>query len=68
MTVILANLCMSCTHKRQGKNTCTAFPLGIPEDIFLWGRDHRTPVPGDSGIVFELDTGKADLFTVWKGI
>lgn len=48
--------CLSCKHwvspleTGGDKQTCTAFPKGIPDDIW-WNRaDHRQPVSGDNGI------------------
>ena len=32
---------------------CTAFPLGIPAEIFEEYADHRLPFLGDGGIRFE---------------
>jgi hypothetical protein len=45
-------LCDFCKHARRD-NTCTAFPSGIPE-IMRKGGDHHQPLPGDSGIRFEI--------------
>lgn len=33
--------------------TCDAFPDGIPDKIFFEAGDHRQPLHGDNGIVFE---------------
>ena len=51
--------CLSCRHwvsplDREGDaQTCSAFPVGIPDDIW-WNRaDHRQPVEGDNGIQWE---------------
>jgi hypothetical protein len=39
--------------RNAGKQTCTAFPDRIPDDIW-WNRvDHREPVDGDQGIQWE---------------
>lgn len=47
------SICPDCKHIRYGRQTCDAFPDGIPGD-FLGGRkEHREPVDGDGGIVFE---------------
>lgn len=44
--------CNLCLHRREGL-TCTAFPNGIPEEIFEREHDHGFPFPGDNGIQFE---------------
>jgi hypothetical protein len=33
--------------------TCKAFPEGIPQQFLDGGHDHKTPFPGDHGIMFE---------------
>jgi hypothetical protein len=49
--------CLACAHldREQDKNPqCSAFPEGIPEEIWTNHHDHHTPYPGDNGIRFEL--------------
>jgi hypothetical protein len=55
------NICWACRHLKDigaitpdGIETgaCSAFPKGIPLDIFADGADHREPFPGDNGIQF----------------
>lgn len=42
--------------------TCEAFPMGIPQSIFLIEEfDHREPYPSDNGIQFELLTDTQEL-------
>jgi hypothetical protein len=53
----LTNLCSACKHLRKDKTTCDAFPDGVPDGIIKFGEDHREPVPGDQGIVFEKRPG-----------
>lgn len=44
--------CMRCKHLRP-RQTCDAFPGGIPDAILAGRDDHRKPSPGDHGIRFE---------------
>ena len=59
MTSLLTPMCYSCLHLRttlpDGKLPCSAFPYGIPDEILDGQTDHRLPVEGDDGIVFEQD-------------
>jgi len=47
--------CNICKHFKEGehKDTCKAFPDGIPIDIRYRGFDHTKPYKGDNGIRFE---------------
>lgn len=54
--------CAKCKHKRTGQTvyiddmpylTCDAFPNGVPREITRGDHDHKTPYPGDHGIMFE---------------
>lgn len=61
MTTDLGPICLHCAHlarKAQGRRAalpfhCQAFPAGIPRAIMRNEVDHRQPVAGDAGIVFE---------------
>jgi hypothetical protein len=65
------NLCNSCTRlidgtgmsSESGQAVCTSFPEGIPEDIILFGDDHRTSLGGEEP--FELDPAKRDIYDEW---
>ena len=46
--------CNKCKHRfLDPGNTCAAFPDGIPWDVLIGKKDHRSPVDGDNGIQFE---------------
>lgn len=56
----VAPICLSCAHldpSLVGRMKCAAFPdePGIPDPIVDNELDHRLPVDGDNGIVFEQD-------------
>lgn len=48
--------CMTCARAHAfspiGRETCDAFPQGIPESIWLATKGHRKPVPGDNGLTY----------------
>ncbi len=46
--------CVRCKHKFMGELSCSAFPEGIPPEMFADLErepfDHRYPFPGDHGV------------------
>lgn len=50
---LIAPMCMNCKNKRTGALSCTAFPDGIPKKIIRSELDHRKPVKGDHGILYD---------------
>jgi len=57
--MVVDSQCAHCKHLRRPVEAgwpCTAFPQGVPEDVFYNRHDHRQPYPGDSGIRWEPAT------------
>ena len=56
--------CTYCSHWRSpigtgsDKQTCVAFPKGIPDDIWWNQADHRKPFPGDHEVRWEPRDGE----------
>jgi len=53
----LQPMCMACQHldrEKESEHVCSAFPEGIPEEIWTNRYDHHEPYPGDQGIRFAL--------------
>ena len=65
------NLCDACRRaidltggsNEDGLAVCRSFPDGIPEEIILWGGDHREPIVDEAP--FELDPAKRGAFDDW---
>ncbi len=69
MTTSATPICVMCARLNTDSAfpvTCTAFPEGISEAIFLRGYDHRKPFTGDKGLTFTLETGKEVLLKQWE--
>jgi len=57
-------LCVACTRRiGDDPEACTSFPQGIPENIVIYGDDHRRSLAGEEP--FELDGERADQFNNW---
>ena len=56
--IILPPQCMMCSRFKKIEDEhwfkCTAFPMGIPNEIIYGRADHRQKYPGDNGMRFEL--------------
>jgi hypothetical protein len=58
-----AFMCLGCVHYHftsSERDTCDAFPSGIPEAI-IGGAPHVEPWLGDNGVSFEPDELSGDL-------
>lgn len=57
MTSIAMPICIGCRHYDRSMPgpgiRCTAFPDGVPDEIFESRADHRRPFEGDHGILFD---------------
>lgn len=71
----LPSLCMACKRAfpdgydenyRARRQTCEAFPDGIPGAILVNEADHHLPYPGDHGLKFVLKDGEEHMYEVWK--
>lgn len=53
---VISPVCSVCKHynpRETRLKICTAFPDGIPEDIWMGRNSHTEPYEGDHGIQFE---------------
>lgn len=63
--MVPSSQCEHCKHwadRLKRRKVCSAFPSGIPDEIFWWEFDHRNPYPGDNGIRFEPQNQYAAAF------
>lgn len=61
----LPSLCLSCKRFRAGVR-CTAFPIRIPDRIYIWGGDHREVAPDQTGDkVYQFNPSKGDQKLDW---
>ena len=54
--IVFSRICTDCSNFRGFEGfapVCKAFPLGIPPEIWLGKNSHRTPYPGDHGVLFQ---------------
>jgi hypothetical protein len=49
--------CARFNRDDESRETCDAFPDGIPEEIFSGQNDHRRPYPGDKGLTWKAVPG-----------
>lgn len=45
--------CGTCQRKSGFGPSCTAYPGGIPAVILSGEHDHKTPFPGDNGLLYD---------------
>jgi hypothetical protein len=51
---LISPTCELCRHRNHdASRTCSAFPGGIPLQIWNGLHDHTTPFPGDRGVRYE---------------
>lgn len=67
MTTVMPSLCLACRRLKED-STCAAFPEGIPLNIIFYGADHRQPVAGDNGVLFEMSAKPSapGAFNDWR--
>ena len=45
--------CTWCANRSPDGTRCKAYPKGIPVELLFNEHDHRTPFPGDNGILYQ---------------
>ncbi|MFC4008484.1 hypothetical protein ACFOY2_14735 [Nonomuraea purpurea] len=72
------SICDACARLRQQANPkpvspaeryvpfCTAFPDGVPDQIYFGGFDHRRSYPGDRNVLFDLREGGERALTAYE--
>ena len=54
MTVITEPICFSCNRYNIDNAVCDAFPIEIPDEIYIGDNNHSKPLPDQGNdIVFE---------------
>lgn len=51
------SMCWFCQRREESNIGCSAFPLGIPDEILSGNFDHRQPFNGDHGKTFQEKKG-----------
>lgn len=62
------NLCRSCARLNEDEATCAAYPDGIPDEIRVFGADHRGRLPGDHDIQYLFDGRHEEDRAEWMRI
>jgi hypothetical protein len=68
MTSVPAPICLWCKHFDFAYSgmRCKAFPERIPDEIVDSKIEHREPIEGDHGYVFQRIEDGAELAALWR--